>query len=104
AATIVAIGLSIGFELDGRAQSTLAATSGPAAQRRPWMDQDTSVDERVGLLVREMTLEEKIGQLAQVNGVGHEATGPEVNRAAREFLAARVRGAELGSVLNEVDT
>lgn len=104
AATTVAIGLCIGFAVDGRAQSTLAATSGSAAQRRPWLEQNTSVDERVGLLIREMALEEKIGQLAQANGVGHEATGPEINRAARESLDARVRKAEVGSVLNEVDT
>ena len=35
AATIVAIGLCIGFAVDGRAQSTLAATNGSVTQRRP---------------------------------------------------------------------
>src|ERR1051326_6464996 len=83
------------------AQAAPSATASAAPQRRPWLDLNPGLDEHVNRLLQEMTLEEKIGQLAQANGVGTELTGPNETRA-RDSLSARVRRGELGSILNEV--
>ncbi|WP_238946719.1 beta-glucosidase BglX [Seongchinamella unica] len=50
----------------------------------------SSVDEQVRSLLQEMTLEEKIGQMSQVNG-----GGPDLHQA--------IRDGQIGSVLNEVN-
>ncbi len=61
--------------------------------QNPHMEQvneaGANVDERVAALLAQMTLEEKIGQLSQVNGGGHD-------------LHDAVRAGRVGSVLNEV--
>jgi beta-glucosidase len=43
-----------------------AAASGSAAADRTWMDASKSVDERVAALLGQMTLDEKIGQMTQI--------------------------------------
>src|SRR4051812_7003854 len=79
------------------AQAAPAAATSATAQRQPWLDRKLGINERINSLLHEMTIEEKIGQLAQANGVGTELTGPSETRA-RESLSARVRRGELGSV------
>jgi beta-glucosidase len=43
-----------------------AAASGSATSDRPWMDATKTVDERVAALLGQMTLDEKIGQMTQI--------------------------------------
>jgi beta-glucosidase len=57
---------------------------------QPDSDVETGVEDRARSLLQDMTLEEKIGQLAQVNGDFHN-------------LHDAVREGRVGSVLNEVD-
>jgi len=52
------------------AAGTLAAQSNPS---RPWMNPSLSPDERASMVVKEMTLDEKITLL---HGTGHEGLGP----------------------------
>ena len=53
-----------------------------------------SIDERVEQLLSQMTVEEKIGQLAQVNADEGKLSGK---------LRAAVKAGKVGSVLNAVD-
>src|SRR3954453_14934818 len=100
---LLGLALALALNVEALAQAAPAAATSATAQRRPWLDRKLGIEERINQLLQEMTLEEKIGQLAQANGVGTELTGPSETRA-RESLSARVRRGELGSVLNEVDT
>lgn len=50
----------------------------------------SSIDDRIGSLLQQMTLEEKIGQMSQVNGGGWD-------------LHQAIRAGRVGSVLNEVN-
>jgi len=50
-----------------------AASGSPSAQR-PWMDATRSVDDRVSTLLAQMTLEEKIGQMTQIEKNAIDAT------------------------------
>ena len=50
----------------------------------------SSIDEQVSSLLAQMTLEEKIGQMSQVNGGGWD-------------LHQAIRAGQVGSVLNEVN-
>ena len=52
------------------------------------------IDERVGALLEQMTLAEKIGQMAQVN-VG--------DSYVHDYLAEGIRAGQVGSVINVVD-
>lgn len=52
------------------------------------------VEQRVGALLRRMTLHEKIGQMSQVNGG---------ESYIHDYLAEGLRAGRVGSVLNEVD-
>ncbi len=74
------------------------------AEDRAWLDHEQPVDERVRLLLAKMTLEEKIGQMWQLCGLGPEGTITGDGRAARNSLVADIRDGRVGSVLNEVDT
>ena len=51
-------------------------------------------EERVSALLERMTLEEKVGQMSQVNGAGGAIT---------DELAGALRAGRIGSILNEVD-
>jgi beta-glucosidase len=55
---------------------------------------DPELEERVGALLRQMTLSEKIGQMCQVNGADGKIP---------DWLTDAVAGGRLGSVINEVD-
>jgi beta-glucosidase len=62
------------------------AASGSASSGRPWLDATKSVDERVAALLRQMTLDEKIGQMIQVE--------------KNAIDAATAAGFSLGSILS----
>src|SRR5436853_6092844 len=51
----------------------LASALALSAQDQPWMNTSLSPDERATMVVKEMTLEEKISLL---HGTGHEGLGP----------------------------
>jgi beta-glucosidase len=70
---------------------------------RPWLAEQTDIDVRVDALLAEMTLEEKVGQLRQTNGIGGAATGDDKHLEAEESLYKLVRDGQMGSILNEVD-
>ena len=70
---------------------------------RPWLDKTATLDERVDSLLAEMTLEEKVGQLTQSNGIGGEPTGNTENLVADSALFELISTGQLGSILNEVN-
>jgi beta-glucosidase len=69
---------------------------------RPWLDGSLGTDDRIEGLLAAMTLEEKIGQLRQTNGIGGEPTGDPRSRVADSALYELVRSGRLGSILNEI--
>lgn len=81
-----------------------ATKSAPPLAVRPWLDASLELDRRVDDLLRVMTLDEKVGQLTQLNGLGGEPTGGADNLVASSGLYDRIRRGELGSVLNERNT
>src|SRR5437667_12684948 len=91
ALALIALGFSIGLGEDTCAQTTSSATSTAAAQQRPWLERKLTVNDRVSQLIHEMTLEEKIGQMAQANSAGGEITGTDESGPIGDFLSARVR-------------
>src|SRR3954453_21585189 len=103
AIALVALVLSVAVQSITRAQSIATSASTLATQDRPWTNPDNSVDERVSALLKQMTLEEKIGQLTQANATDGEITGTNDNRAEGDSLSKRVRRGQLGSVLNAVE-
>jgi beta-glucosidase len=66
-----------------------------------WLDKTLNLNERVDALVAEMTLEEKVGQLRQTNGLG-KPTGDDKHQAARGELLELIRTGRIGSILNEI--
>lgn len=70
---------------------------------RPWLAERTDIDERVDALLDEMTLEEKVGQLRQTNGIGGAATGDDKHLEAEEALFKLIRDGQMGSILNEIN-
>jgi beta-glucosidase len=68
---------------------------------RTWLSPSLDLDQRVDALVKEMTLEEKVGQLRQMNGLGI-STGDDKHQAAREDLLKLIRDGHVGSILNEI--
>lgn len=70
---------------------------------RVWLDQSLDLDMRIEALIDAMTLEEKVGQLRQTNGIGGDATGDPKNLVAGSELYDLIRNGQLGSVLNEIN-
>ena len=86
------------------AETAVVENRAVQAEDRAWLDHEQPIDERVRLLLAKMTLEEKIGQMWQLCGLGPEGTLTGDGRAARKSLVADIRDGRVGSVLNEVDT
>ena len=53
-------------------------TATPPTQQRPWLDATLPVEERIDLLMTEMTLAEKVGQTHQVANIDPEADAGEI--------------------------
>ncbi len=71
--------------------------------RSGWLDCQVDIDTRVQALLHEMTIDEKIGQLWQLNGIGGEPTGDADNLVAGSGLYDLIRQGHVGSILNEVN-
>jgi beta-glucosidase len=89
---------------EARTETSAVAERPAQTEGRAWLDQEVSIDERVRLLLAKMSLEEKVGQMWQLCGLGPEGTITGDGRAARNSLVNDIRKGSVGSVLNEVDT
>jgi beta-glucosidase len=69
------------------------------AQGKPHLNKALPVEKRVDLLLKQMTLEEKVGQLNQYNGFW-EVTGPAPKGGDSEKKYAHLKKGWVGSMLN----
>ncbi|RZJ70502.1 beta-glucosidase BglX [Flavobacterium sp.] len=72
---------------------------GVSAQKRTWNDKSKTIDQRVDLLLKEMTLEEKVGQMNQYNGFWN-VTGPAPKGGSAEKKYEDLKKGRVGSMLN----
>jgi beta-glucosidase len=68
------------------------------AQKLPHLDKTKPIEERVDLLLKQMTLEEKVGQMNQYNGFW-EVTGPAPKGGTAELKYEHLRKGLVGSML-----
>lgn len=76
----------------------LAVITTMNAQKKPYLDTTKSIDERIALLMKLMTLEEKVGQMNQYNGFW-EVTGPAPKGGDAEKKYEYLRKGWVGSML-----
>ncbi|MFV8366851.1 beta-glucosidase BglX [uncultured Flavobacterium sp.] len=69
------------------------------AQNKSYLDKTKPTEERIDLLVRQMTLEEKVGQMNQYNGFW-EVTGPAPTGGNAELKYKHLRAGLVGSMLS----
>lgn len=68
------------------------------AQNKPHLDKKKPIEERITLLMKEMTLEEKVGQMNQYNGFW-DVTGPAPKGGNAELKYEHLRKGWVGSML-----
>jgi beta-glucosidase len=68
------------------------------AQQKPHLDKTKPIEERIDLLMKQMTLEEKVGQMNQYNGFW-EVTGPAPKGGNAELKYEHLRKGWVGSML-----
>ncbi len=68
------------------------------AQKKPYLDKSKSIEQRIDLLMKEMTLEEKVGQMNQYNGFW-DVTGPSPKGGTAETKYEHLRKGWVGSML-----
>lgn len=68
------------------------------AQKSPHLDKTKPIEERIDLLMKQMTLEEKVGQMNQYNGFW-EVTGPAPKGGTAELKYEHLRKGLVGSML-----
>ncbi|MGE6354939.1 beta-glucosidase BglX [Flavobacterium sp. NPDC079362] len=68
------------------------------AQTKKHMDTKKPIEERISLLIKEMTLEEKVGQMNQYNGFW-DVTGPAPKGGSAELKYEHLRKGWVGSML-----
>ncbi|WP_298141160.1 beta-glucosidase BglX [Flavobacterium sp.] len=68
------------------------------AQKKPHLDKTKSTEERIDLLMKQMTLEEKVGQMNQYNGFW-EVTGPAPKGGTAELKYEHLKKGWVGSML-----
>jgi beta-glucosidase len=68
------------------------------AQKKPHLDKTKPTEERIDLLMKQMTLEEKVGQMNQYNGFW-EVTGPAPKGGNAELKYEHLRKGWVGSML-----
>jgi beta-glucosidase len=68
------------------------------AQKKSHLDKTIPIEERISLLMKEMTLEEKVGQMNQYNGFW-EVTGPAPKGGNAELKYKHLRDGWVGSML-----
>ncbi len=69
------------------------------AQKKSHLDQTKPIEERIDLLMKQMTLEEKVGQMNQYNGFW-EVTGPAPKGGNAELKYKHLRDGWVGSMLS----
>jgi beta-glucosidase len=69
------------------------------AQKKPHLDKTKPIEERINLLIKQMTLEEKVGQMNQYNGFW-EVTGPAPKGGNAELKYKHLRDGWVGSMLS----
>lgn len=69
------------------------------AQKKPYLDKTKPIEERIDLLMKQMTLEEKVGQMNQYNGFW-EVTGPAPKGGDAELKYEHLRKGWVGSMLS----
>jgi beta-glucosidase len=100
AVVCVALLFCTSTEINGQASP---AAAGVESSERVPADDRIAIDERVGSLLQEMTIAEKIGQLQQMNGIGGAVTGDAQRLADERTLHEFIRKGQVGSILNDVD-
>ena len=78
---------------------TLITTGTMIAQKLPHLDKTKPIEERIDLLMKQMTLEEKVGQMNQYNGFW-EVTGPSPKGGNAELKYKHLRDGWVGSMLS----
>ncbi|MFV8343939.1 beta-glucosidase BglX [Flavobacterium sp. XS2P39] len=78
---------------------TLITISTMNAQNKPHLDMTKPIEERIDLLLKQMTLEEKVGQMNQYNGFW-EVTGPAPKGGNAELKYKHLRDGLVGSMLS----
>ncbi|WP_445455168.1 beta-glucosidase BglX [Flavobacterium sp. HNIBRBA15423] len=76
----------------------LAVITTMNAQKKAYLDTTKPIEERISLLMKEMTLEEKVGQMNQYNGFW-EVTGPAPKGGDAEKKYEHLRKGWVGSML-----
>jgi beta-glucosidase len=69
------------------------------AQKKPHLDKTKPTEERINLLMKQMTIEEKVGQMNQYNGFW-EVTGPAPKGGNAELKYKHLRDGWVGSMLS----
>ncbi|WP_298307115.1 beta-glucosidase BglX [Flavobacterium sp.] len=75
------------------------ATTTMKAQNKDYLDPKKPIEERISLLMKQMTLEEKVGQMNQYNGFW-EVTGPSPKGGDAEIKYEHLRKGCVGSMLS----
>ena len=78
---------------------TFFAITSMYGQTKTYLDKTKPIEERINLLIKQMTLEEKIGQMNQYNGFW-EATGPVPKSGDAAIKYEHLRKGWIGSMLN----
>jgi len=68
------------------------------AQKKPYLDKNKTIEQRIDLLLPLMTLEEKVGQMNQYNGFW-DVTGPAPKGGTAELKYEHLRKGLVGSML-----
>ena len=74
-------------------------TMATIAQNKPYLDKTKPTEERIDLLMKQMTLDEKVGQMNQYNGFW-EVTGPAPKGGNAELKYEHLRKGWVGSMLS----
>lgn len=76
----------------------LAVSMNGYAQTKKHMDTQKPIEDRISLLMKEMTLEEKVGQMNQYNG-SWDVTGPKPESGSNEEKYNNIKKGWVGSML-----
>ena len=69
------------------------------AQKEPHLDKNKTIEERIDLLLKQMTIEEKVGQMNQYNGFW-DVTGPAPKGGNAELKYEHLRKGWVGAMLS----
>ena len=78
---------------------SLTVSVGALAQSKKHLDKSKPIEERIAILMKEMTLEEKVGQMNQYNG-SWDFTGPKPEGGSEEEKYIHLKKGWVGSMLS----